>query len=156
MWIPISVVKFEWLWLQLCGATVVLWTKLAHSFFFFFSFISWRLITLQYYSGFCHTLTWISREFTCVPHPDPPSHLPLYPIPLGLPSARVGCFERTASKHVYYLWWSRSPAHSFCIKYKPMLAPDWYPWVLVPPFPPSFSYDRQPYSIGIIKLFIWE
>ena len=25
--------------------------------FFFFSFISWRLITLQYCSGFCHTLT---------------------------------------------------------------------------------------------------
>ena len=26
-------------------------------FFFSFIFISWRLITLQYYSGFCHTLT---------------------------------------------------------------------------------------------------
>ena len=26
-------------------------------FFFPFIFISWRLITLQYYSGFCHTLT---------------------------------------------------------------------------------------------------
>ena len=25
--------------------------------------------------------------------------------------ARVGCFERTASKHVYYLGWNRSPAH---------------------------------------------
>ena len=46
--------------------------------FFPFIFISWRLITLQYYSGFCHTLTWISHGFTCVPHPDPPSHLPLH------------------------------------------------------------------------------
>ena len=55
--------------------------------FFSFIFISWRLISLQYCSGFCHTLTWISHGFTCVPHPDPPSHLPLYPIPLGLPSA---------------------------------------------------------------------
>ena len=27
---------------------------------FSFIFISWRLITLQYCSGFCHTLTWIS------------------------------------------------------------------------------------------------
>ena len=27
------------------------------------------------------------HEFTCIPHPDPPSHLPLHPIPLGLPSA---------------------------------------------------------------------
>ena len=48
-------------------------------FFFFFSFIfiSWRLITLQYCSGFCHTLTRISHGFICVPHP----------IPLGLHSA---------------------------------------------------------------------
>ena len=30
-------------------------------FFFSFIFISWRLITLQYCSGFCHTLTWISH-----------------------------------------------------------------------------------------------
>ena len=56
-------------------------------FFFSFIFISWRLITLQYCSGFCHTLTWISHGFICVPHPDPLSHLPLRPIPLGLPSA---------------------------------------------------------------------
>ena len=55
--------------------------------FFPFIFISWRLITSQYCSGFCHTLTWISHGFTCIPHPDPPSHLPLHPIPLGLRSA---------------------------------------------------------------------
>ena len=57
------------------------------SFFSPFIFISWRLITLQYCSGFCHTLTWISHGFPCVPHPDPPSHLPPHPFPLGLPSA---------------------------------------------------------------------
>ena len=56
-------------------------------FFFSFTFISWRLITLQHCSGFFHTLTWISHGFTCIPHPDPPSSLPLYLIPLGLPSA---------------------------------------------------------------------
>ena len=60
-------------------------------------FISWRLITLQYCSGFCHTLKWISHGFTCVPHPDPPSHLPLHLIPLGLPSApglsTVSCIQ---------------------------------------------------------------
>ena len=56
-------------------------------FIFPFIFISWRLITLQYCSGFCHTLTWISHGFTCVPHPDPLSRLPPHPIPLGLPSA---------------------------------------------------------------------
>ena len=30
--------------------------------FFPFIFISWRLITLQYCSGFCHTLTWTSQS----------------------------------------------------------------------------------------------
>ena len=35
-------------------------------FFFSFIFINWRLITLQYCSGFCHTLTWISHGFTCL------------------------------------------------------------------------------------------
>ena len=55
--------------------------------FFFFIFISWRLITLQYCSGFCYTLTWISHGFTCILHPEPPSHLPPHPIPLGHPSA---------------------------------------------------------------------
>ena len=48
---------------------------------FFFFFISWRLITLQYCSRFCHKLTWISHGYTCIPHPDLPSHLPLHPIP---------------------------------------------------------------------------
>ena len=57
------------------------------SFFFFFNLFNWRLITLQYCSGFCHTFTWISHGCTCVPHPEPPSHLPPHPIPLGHPSA---------------------------------------------------------------------
>jgi len=54
--------------------------------FFFFNF-NWRLITLQYCGGFCHTFTWISHGCTCVPYPDPPSHLPPHPIPQGHPSA---------------------------------------------------------------------
>ena len=40
--------------------------------FFSFIFISWRLITSQHCSGFGHTLTWVSHEVTCIPHPDPP------------------------------------------------------------------------------------
>ena len=64
-------------------------TVLPIDFFFPFIFISWRLITLQYCSGFCHTSTRISHGFTCVPHPGPPSQLPLHPIPLGLPSHQV-------------------------------------------------------------------
>ena len=29
---------------------------------------------------------------------------------------RVGCFERTASKHVYYQGWNRSPAQAGCMR----------------------------------------
>ena len=40
--------------------------------FISFIFISWRLITLKYYSGFCHTLTWISHDLHVFPIPKPP------------------------------------------------------------------------------------
>ena len=46
-------------------------------FIFYFTILYW----------FCHTLTWIHHGCTCVPHPEPPSHLPPYPIPLGHSSA---------------------------------------------------------------------
>ena len=76
-------------WTELNWLNWLNWILLNWILFFFFPFIfiSWRLITLQYCSGFCHTFKWISYGFTCIPHPDPPSHLPLHPIPLGLPSA---------------------------------------------------------------------
>ena len=50
-------------------------------------YFNWRLITLQYCSGFCHTLTWIRHGCTCVPHPEQPSHPPPHPISQGHPSA---------------------------------------------------------------------
>ena len=68
--------------------TVCLTVSILESIFFPISFfISWRLITLQYCSGSYHIWTWISHGFTCIPHPDPPSHLPLHLISLGLPGA---------------------------------------------------------------------
>ena len=70
----------QWLYFILFYFIFFCWR--IYSFIFPFIFISWRLITLRYCSGFCHTLTWISHGFTCVPHPDPRSHLPLHPIPL--------------------------------------------------------------------------
>ena len=69
---------------------LIIWTFIdnvsAFYYFFPFIFISWRLTTLQYCSGFCHTLTWISHGFTCVSHPEPPSHLSPHSFPLGHPS----------------------------------------------------------------------
>ena len=51
--------------------------------FFFFFFCNLRLITLQYFGGFFHNVTWISHGCTCVPHPETP------PIPLPIPSLRL-------------------------------------------------------------------
>ena len=71
----------------------------------FLVYFNWRLITLQYCSCFCHTLTWICHECTCVPHPEPPSHLPPHPIPQGCPSAPA----LSALFHASNLdWWSIS------------------------------------------------
>ena len=59
-----------------------------------FIFISWRLITLQYCSGFCHTLTWISHGFTCVPHPV------WSPFPPPSPSHPSGSSQCTSPEHL--------------------------------------------------------
>ena len=80
-----------------CTRTLLLWKlqlfkqglTLVLPFFFKKQLIyfNWSLITLHYCSGFCHTLTWINHEYTCVPHPEPPSHLPPHPISQGHPRA---------------------------------------------------------------------
>ena len=68
-----------------------------YSFFFFIFFISWRLITLQYCSGFCHTLSWISHGFTHIPHPYPPptslSTWSLWVFPVHQARALVSCIQ---------------------------------------------------------------
>ena len=71
--------KTEWLILSLPLNS--LW----HEKFFFslkkylFIYFNWRLITLQYCGGFCHTFTWISHGCTCVPSWTPlPSPSPFH------------------------------------------------------------------------------
>ena len=54
--------------------------------FSWFSFFSVYLFYFTILYWFCHTLTWICRGCTCVPHPEPSSHLPPHPFPLGHPS----------------------------------------------------------------------
>ena len=79
--------------------------ELTNRSFFSFIFISWKLITLQYCSGFCHTLTWISHGCTCVPHPETP-------LPPPSPSHPSGSSQCTSPKHLSHAsnlgWWSVS------------------------------------------------
>ena len=64
---------------------------------FIYLFISWMLITLQYCSGFCHTLTGISHGYTCIPHPGPPpislSTRSLWVFPVHQVRALVSCIQ---------------------------------------------------------------
>ena len=57
-------------------------------FLFFFLNFNWRLITLQYCSGFCHTLISVSHGCTCV--------LILNPLPPPSPSHPSGLSQRTS------------------------------------------------------------
>ena len=54
-------------------------------FILFFIIIIIFYFTILYW--FCHTSTCICHGCTCVPHPEPPSHLHPHTIPLGHPSA---------------------------------------------------------------------
>ena len=51
-------------------------------FFYYLIYFHWRLITIQYCGGFCHTLTWISHgctwvppSWTSLPPPSPPHQM---------------------------------------------------------------------------------
>ena len=75
-------------------------------FYFYFTILYW----------FCHTSTWIRHRYTCVPHPEPPSHLPPHTILLGHPSAPAPNFLYPASNldwrfishMIIHMFWSHS------------------------------------------------
>ena len=62
-----------------CATSGKPWNK-GWTYFFLINQFIYFTTTLYW---FCHTLTWLHHGCTCVPHPEPPSHLPPHPIPLG-------------------------------------------------------------------------
>ena len=63
------------------------------------------LLEVNYFTilyWFCHTSTWIHHGCTRVPHPEPPSHLPLCTILLGHPKAPAPSILYPASN---LDWW---------------------------------------------------
>ena len=84
------------------------WLKVIFFFFSpFFKNFSWRLITLQYCGGFCHTFIRISHGCTCVPHPDPPS--PLHSSGSSQctsPKHPASCIESGLAKAILFINWA--------------------------------------------------
>ena len=100
---------FYFIYLFLLKCLYIYIYTLTHTLFFSFStlfiylFLEANYFTILYW--FCHTLTWICHGCTCVPHSEPPSHLPPHPIPLGHPCAPV---LSTLSHASNLDWWSIS------------------------------------------------
>ena len=111
-----------------------------------FIYFSWRLITLQYCSGFCHTLIWISHGFTCVPHPEHPSHLLPHPIPQGYPSAPA----LSTLSHASNLDW-RSVSHIIIYMFQCYSLRSSHPCP-VPQRPKECSIYLCPFSVSHIGL----
>ena len=76
-----------WVWEEMQGEDLSFWNQWQIHLKKLFIYFNWKLITLQYCSGFCHTLTWISHGCISVSHTELPSHLPPHPIPQDHPSA---------------------------------------------------------------------
>ena len=120
-----------------------------HSFFFFFC------------SEFCHTLKWISHGFTCVPHPDPPSHLPLHPLPLGFSSApgpSACLIHPTWAGKISGKWWSiqYNTIQNITLYKVKLLNRVWLfltPWTVAHQDPPSMGFSRQEYWSGFAISF---
>ena len=56
--------------------------RFSFSFYYYYYFFYFTILYC-----FCHTSTWICHRYARVPHPELPSLLPPYTIPLGHPSA---------------------------------------------------------------------
>ena len=68
------------------------------AFLFVDFFLNWRIITLQYCVGFCHTTMEIRHNYVYPVPPEPPSLLPSHPS-RSPQSARLGSLCYTAASH---------------------------------------------------------
>ena len=87
-------------------ASEIVWNMIAHfsvvieKSFTLFKIFNWKIIALQYCSGFCHTSTSISQRYTYIPSllDFLPSHLSPHPTPLGCHKAKSHSFSSTLGK----------------------------------------------------------
>ena len=97
---------------------------LIYSYIFCKSYVLLFIIIIIFYFTilywFCHTSTCILHGCTCVPHPEPRSHLPPHTIPLGHSSApapsflypALNLYWRFVSYMILYMFQCHSPKSS--------------------------------------------
>jgi len=111
--------------------------------------IYFRIITLQYYNGFCHISTWIGHRYTCVPlilNP-PPTFFP-HPIPLGCPRAlALGALFHTSNLH----WPSVLHMIVYMFQCKSLSRVQLFvtPWTVAHQAPPFMGFSKQEYWSGL-------
>ena len=111
------------------GPSMLLQKALLHSccffkfLFIFKNYFNWRLITLQYCDGFCHTSTWISHGHTYIPPSwNSPSHLPPPSSPLDCPRLWFGNILGIYIWHlpfvfkIFKLCWQQSKLNQVILK----------------------------------------
>ena len=60
---------------------------------------NWRIITLQYWDGFCHTATWIGLRYICVPRLTSLPSLSFFVVPEHW--LQVHCFPDCSDQHLH-------------------------------------------------------
>ena len=103
---------------QIVKLNVFIFYFLIFSCFWSFFLILFFNFTILYW--FCHIPKWIHHRYTCIPHPEPSSHLPLHTIPLGRPSAPAPSIQyrasnlewRLVSYMILYMFQCHSPKSS--------------------------------------------
>ena len=106
-------------------------------------YFNWRIITLQYCNGFCHTLTWISHGCACVPHPEHPSHFSPQPIPQNHPSAPA----LSTLSHAFNLGW-QSVSHMIIYMFQCYSLKSSHPFLL----PQSKILFCTPVSLAVLHI----
>ena len=111
--------------------------------FYLFIYFNWRLITLQYCGGFCHSSTWIRHGYTCVLHPEPPLPPPSPPHPSGLSQSTslecpASCIEFALV--IYFTYGNIHGGGGLVAKSCPTLAT---PWIVACQAPLSMGFSRQ-------------
>ena len=115
-----AVLEREWrnrilLWSKNCNKLKGLWREGRNLFLKFCFIFNWRIITLQFCVGFCHTSAWISHRYICPLPPGPP--IPPHPSKLSWPPELPYLLHTANSRWLCYIRFPLCPkVCSLCLR----------------------------------------